>query len=101
MLLITKLLFFPFSSNFSSLKAKSPFLSYASPLDSLSVEQKSLFMFPKILRLFSVPPGGGSLSLCRRLSFETFPLRPKAAQFSWVLFIPRDKGRERREIVVD
>ena len=47
---------------------------------------------------FSVPPGARPLPLS---SVVVFPLklflRPKAAQFSWVLFIPRDKGGEDRE----
>ena len=67
MMLITEL--FPFFL-IQFLLPKSP-LRYPSPLNSLSVEQKSLFMFPKILRLFqfrrarSLSP---SLPLCPPLS---------------------------------
>ena len=96
MMLITEL--FPFFL-IQFLLPKSP-LRYPSPLNSLSVEQKSLFMFPKILRLFQFRRALRP-SFAPSLPVVVFPLklflRPKAAQFSWVLFIPRDKGGEERE----
>ena len=71
MMLITKLFSLSLSSNFSSLKALLSSVTCPPWIPSLSAEQKSLFMFPKILRLFQ------SLSLLcrRRLSFVTFPRR--------------------------
>ena len=77
-----------FSSNFSSLKAL--LLRYASPLDFFSLSGAEVIIYvSKNPSTFSVP------LLCRRrrLSFVTLP----SAQFSWVLFIPRDKSREEKK----
>ena len=63
-------------------------------------------MFPKILRLFQFRRAGGRLAASPSPSLpvvvfplKLFVLRPASAatQFSWVLFIPRDKGRERKK----
>ena len=75
------------SSNFSSLKALLLFC-YASPLDSLSLSGAEVIIY---------------VSKNPSTFFSPSPLSPPSpsflcnfspAQFSWVLFIPRDKGRE-------
>ena len=88
----------PFSHPISPAPKSLLLLCYLSPLVSLSRSGTEVIIYvSKNPSTFSVPPGASPPPPVVVFPLKLFVLVRPAAQFSWVLFIPRDKGRERKK----